>query len=175
MNVAQEAPGIRRPSVWRGFNRWYGRCLENERFLGYALLAPTVLVVLGHTQCGAVAAVAKGAELHGNIPLLVDNILPAVEHVKKEQPDLNGDAFLRAVEVANVWQGIDDLMKYSPAARKRVQAGKLKVIGAHHNILTGEITWLGTHPRQKELLAYTSGPKGGGHGPGKYHWRRGPQ
>ena len=47
MNVVQETSGTRRPGVWRGFNRWCGRCLENERFLGYALLAPTILVVLG--------------------------------------------------------------------------------------------------------------------------------
>ncbi len=126
-------------------------------------LETPVLVVMGHTQCGAVAAVATGAELHGNIPPLVDNIEPAVEKVRKANPDLSGDAFLRAVEKANIWQAIDDLMKHSPAARKRVQAGTLKIVGAYHNIKTGKLEWLGEHPEKKRLLAYTSGPMGGHH------------
>jgi len=37
-------------------------------------LGTPVLVVLGHTRCGAVTAVAQGAKLHGSIPQLVDNI-----------------------------------------------------------------------------------------------------
>ena len=41
-------------------------------------LGTPVLLVLGHTSCGAVTAVATGAEVHGHIPPLVDNIVPAV-------------------------------------------------------------------------------------------------
>jgi multiple sugar transport system permease protein len=47
MSAGQKAPGTRQPNVWHGFNRWCNRCLENEVLLGYLLLAPTVLVVLG--------------------------------------------------------------------------------------------------------------------------------
>jgi multiple sugar transport system permease protein len=47
MSAGQEAPGTRQSNVWHRFKRWCGRCLENEVLLGYLLLAPTVLVVLG--------------------------------------------------------------------------------------------------------------------------------
>ena len=42
-------------------------------------LSTPLFVVLGHTSCGAVTAVAQSAELHGNIPALVDNIIPNVK------------------------------------------------------------------------------------------------
>ena len=49
---------------------------------GVEHLNTPIFVVLGHTSCGAVTAVARGDEVHGSIPQLVDNIIPAVEDAK---------------------------------------------------------------------------------------------
>jgi methyl-accepting chemotaxis protein len=128
-------------------------------------LGTPVLVVLGHSGCGAVTAVATGAEVHGSIPPLVDNIQPAVETARKAHPDLHGKAIVPEAIKANVWQSINDLMKVSPATRKRVAEGKLRVVGAVYQLNTGKVDWLGEHPDQERLLAYTGGPAhGGGHG-----------
>ena len=115
-------------------------------------LAAPVLVVLGHAHCGAVTAVAQGAELHGNIPALVHNIYPAVETAKKTHPGVEGDALVAAAIEANVWQSIEDLLKKSPAGRERVQAGKLKIVGAVYDIEEGRVKWLGENPDQERLL-----------------------
>ena len=115
-------------------------------------LGTPVLVVLGHTKCGAVTAVSDGAKLHGNIPALVHGIIPAVKTAKKSHPDAKGNALVAAAIEANVWQSIQDLLKKSPVVLKRVQDGKLKIVGAVYNLEDGHVNWLGEHPEQACLL-----------------------
>ncbi len=121
-------------------------------------LGTPLLVVLGHTGCGAVTAVVTGAELHGNIPALVDSIGPAVKKAATLNPHLSGAELVPEAIKANCWQSIEDLLKASPAARELVKAGKLKIVAAIYNIRTGTVGWLGTHPEQERLLAATTGP-----------------
>jgi carbonic anhydrase len=120
-------------------------------------LGTPLLVVLGHTGCGAVTAVATGAELHGNIPLLVDSIGPAVKKAAILNPHLSGQELVPEAIKANCWQSIEDLLKASPATRELVKAGKLKIVAAIYNIRTGTVGWLGTHPEQDRLLAAATG------------------
>ena len=72
-------------------------------------LKTPLMVVLGHTHCGAVTAVVTKAEVHGSIPSLIDNIHPAVAKAKKNNPKLTGNALIKAAVEANVWQSIEDL------------------------------------------------------------------
>jgi len=132
-------------------------------------LESSILLVLGHTACGAVTAVATNAELHGNIPPLVSGIKPAVENARKAHPNLQGKDLVPEAIKANVWQAIDDVCKASPIVRKRVADGKLKILGAIYNIETGKVEWLGGHPEQARLMAYTSGPSHGSAGSEKGH------
>jgi methyl-accepting chemotaxis protein/carbonic anhydrase/predicted small secreted protein len=132
-------------------------------------LGTPLLVVLGHTACGAVTAVTTEAVLHGNILPLVENIKPAVAAAQKAHPDLHGKDLVPAAIKANVWQSIDDLMKTSPATRKLVADGKLKVVGAIYDLETGKVEWLGSHPEQARLLAYTSGPAAHGEASTPHH------
>jgi len=119
---------------------------------GVGHLGTPVLVVLGHTGCGAVTAVATDAEVHGNIPALVDNIGPAVEKAKSEHPDLKGKDLVPAAVKTNVWQAIEDLFKKSEEARHLVKDKKLKVVGAVYHLSDGKVEWLGEHPGQKDLI-----------------------
>ena len=57
----------------------------------------------------------------------------------------------------NVWISIDDLFKRSAEVRALVKAGKLTVIGAVYDLATGAVNFMGTHPEQGRLLAYTGG------------------
>jgi carbonic anhydrase len=123
-------------------------------------LGTPVMVVLGHTQCGAVTAVVTDAELHGSIPPLVDNIKPAAAAAKLKNPGVEGNDLVPMAVEANVFQSIEDLLKKSPATRQKVKDGKLQVIGAVYNLSTGGIKWLGTHPEQSALLSTVAA---GGH------------
>jgi carbonic anhydrase len=106
-----------------------------------------VLVVLGHTQCGAVTAVTRalngqGHKLERNIVPLINNIIPAVEKAKAEHKDLHGDAVIPYAIEENVWLGIHDLFMQSPEARNMVKEGKAKVVGAIYDVGTGKVKWL---------------------------------
>jgi carbonic anhydrase len=114
---------------------------------GLAHVHTPVLVVLGHTQCGAVTAVThtlqgRGHRLERNIPPLVDNIIPAVETTKKAYPKLKGDALIAQAIVENVFQGIEDVFRESPSVRQLVHSGKAKVVGAIYDVGQGTIEWL---------------------------------
>ena len=124
-------------------------------------LGTPVLVVLGHSHCGAVTAVCEDAEVHGSIPQLVDNIVPVVKKIKEEEPDLHGKDLVDEAVAANVFQSIDDLLKNSKATRDRVKSGKLKIVGAVYDIHSGSINWLGQHKKQKSMLKEYHGD--GGH------------
>ncbi|MBU4388647.1 MAG: carbonic anhydrase [Proteobacteria bacterium] len=114
---------------------------------GLAHVNTPVLVVLGHTQCGAVTAVTHavlgtGHALERNIPPLVDNIQPAVKLAMSKHADVKGDAIVPYAIEENVWRGIEDLFMASPASREIVKSGKAKVVGAIYDVGTGIINWL---------------------------------
>jgi carbonic anhydrase len=111
-----------------------------------------LLVILGHTQCGAVTAAATGAEVHGHIRPLVEKIAPAVSKAQAAHRDLHGKALVPAATEANVWHAAEELLKNSPAAQHRVQAGTLKLVGAIYDVRSGQVKWLGEHPQQSRLL-----------------------
>jgi carbonic anhydrase len=116
---------------------------------GVEHLGTPALVVLGHTKCGAVTAVAQGAELHGNLRALVHNIYAAVDKAKESNSNLQGEALVSAAVEANVRQSIADLLKNSPAVRERVESGKLKIRGAIYDIGEGRVNWLNDDSERK--------------------------
>ena len=111
-----------------------------------------LFVVMGHSSCGAVTAVVQDAELHGNIPKLVDNIVPAANKAKKQFGDEFSNELLEAAIKNNVWQSIEDLLKISPVTADLVKMGKLKIVGAVYHLDDGHVEWLGEHPDQEVLL-----------------------
>jgi carbonic anhydrase len=119
---------------------------------GVGHLHTPLLVVLGHSSCGAVTAVTRGDEVHGSIPALVDNIIPAVQKAKHDHGDKFSDKLVDAAIRNNVWQSIEDLLKNSSEVVHLVKEGKLKIVGAHYVLSSGEVEWLGEHPKQAELL-----------------------
>ncbi len=124
---------------------------------GLAHVNTPVLVVLGHTQCGAVTAVTAEVEGHGhalerNIPPLVDNIIPAVKKAIAAHPDKHGKDVVPYGIEENIWQGIEDLFMNSPATREMVKSGKAKVVGAMYDVSTGKVDWL-PEAKVTEILA----------------------
>lgn len=114
---------------------------------GLAHVNTPLLVVLGHTQCGAVTAVTNQIQGHGhalerNIPPLVAPIIPAVKKAIHDHPEAKGKEVIPFAIEQNVWQGIRDLFMKSPASRNIVKSGKAKVVGAIYDVGTGNVKWL---------------------------------
>lgn len=127
-------------------------------------LGTPILLVMGHTKCGAVTAVVKGTELHGHLPALAEHIKPAVAKAKaKATSDL--EATIASAIEANVWWTVETILKQSELVRERARSGRVLIVGAVYDLETGRVQWLGSHPAQAEFLAATSVAEGSGHGP----------
>jgi len=103
-------------------------------------LQSQVLVILGHENCGAVAAAASGAKIpSANLESIVARVRPAVESVKGRG---EGDGLLRLAEQANVRYSARDVLRNSPLLQQKVESGALTVIKALYQLATGQVVLL---------------------------------
>lgn len=119
---------------------------------GVEHLKVPLLVVMGHTKCGAVAAAAAGAKEGGKIATLLNAIKPAVDRASRNNPRATPEDLARTSVKENVWQSVFDLLKNSETCREKVAAGQLRIVGAVYDIASGKVEWLGEHPWQSELV-----------------------
>ena len=119
---------------------------------GTGHLHTPLMIILGHTKCGAVSAVASGAVVHGSIPSLVDNIIPAVERARQANPGVSDKDLVPFAIRENILESIASTLTHSEEIRDLVTEGKLRVVGAVYDIDTGIVDWLGEYPAQSALL-----------------------
>jgi carbonic anhydrase len=99
------------------------------------VLGTKLIVVLGHTQCGAVNAAVNLPEVPGHIVTLINAIKPAVEKAKKSEPKNLLDVAIRE----NVAMQVEQLKGLEPVLAKRVREGSIKIIGGLYDLNTGKI------------------------------------
>lgn len=97
-------------------------------------LGTPLMVVLGHSSCGAVGATVAGGKLEGHLPSLAAAIQPAVKAVK-DQP---GDLLDNAVR-ANAKMVAAQLQSSEPILAELVKAGKFKVVAARYDLESGAV------------------------------------
>jgi len=118
----------------------YGK--QGSLEFGVLALGAPLIMVLGHSGCGAVAgaidALQKGTQFPGSINNIVQTIEPAVEKAKGEKGDLLHNSI-----ISNVQIGVDKLNNSDPVISKMVKEGKVKVVGANYDLKTGEVKLLG--------------------------------
>ncbi|MBW1615815.1 MAG: carbonic anhydrase [Deltaproteobacteria bacterium] len=124
---------------------------------GLTYVHTPLLVILGHTQCGAITAVThalqgKEQKLAKNIPHLVDNIIPPVKKTFERHPDLSGEEIIPYAIEENIWHVIETVFMRSPVVRHFVADGKVKVVGAMYDLATGKIEWF-PFDKTDEILA----------------------
>ena len=105
------------------------------RFLGVPLI-----IVLGHSGCGAVSATIKviqdKAVLPGHLPELVEALKPGIEAAIAKKP---ADLLTEATK-ENVRHNVERLLTADPVLDEVVAAGKLKVVGGYYDIATGKVS-----------------------------------
>ena len=106
---------------------------------GSAVLGSKVIMVLGHTSCGAinatVAALQKGNSLPGHIAGLVTALKPGIEPVMKT----TGPGLEQRAVIANVQANVRRLQSEQPILAEMVAAGKVRVVGAFYDLPTGRV------------------------------------
>lgn len=121
----------------------------NEDILGSMefackLAGTRLIVVLGHTSCGAVKGACDDAKM-GNLTTLLSKIKPAVNAVvepKDESKRNSGNIeFVNNVAKKNVNLTIENIRKESPVLKEMEQNGEIKIIGGMYNVGTGAVTF----------------------------------
>ncbi len=121
--------------------------IVNEDVLGSMefackLAGTKLIVVLGHTSCGAVKGAVDDAKL-GNLTALLSKIRPAVEAV--DEPAEPGDRtsanldFVDSVARTNVAMTIENIRRDSPVLKEMEDSGAIKIIGGMYDISSGEV------------------------------------
>ncbi|MEA2325090.1 MAG: carbonic anhydrase, partial [Thermoanaerobaculia bacterium] len=103
-----------------------------------------LVVVMGHTQCGAITATLE--ELTGqatsqsrNLRSIVDRVRPSVESVMAVRGDLDPAALIHEAVRANVRVSTDHLRHGSEILERLIRDGRLAVVGAEYSLETGVV------------------------------------
>ena len=118
--------------------------IENQDILGSMefackLAGAKVVVVMGHTACGAVKGAIANAEL-GNLTALLAKIKPAIEATSyKGDRSSNNYAFVDAVARKNVEMTVSAIRKDSPVLAQLETSGAIKIAGAMYNLETAAL------------------------------------
>ena len=101
-----------------------------------------IIVVLGHTKCGAVKGACDHIEM-GNLTALLTKIRPAVdeETLTKENRNSNNSVFVENVSTLNVKRTVKSIMQRSPILKEMIESGQIGIVGGTHDISTGEVNF----------------------------------
>ncbi len=116
--------------------------IVNEDILGsieYAckVAGSKIVVVLGHTKCGAVTSACQGVEL-GNITALLNKIKPAVDLIRSGNEEMSNEA-VEEVSVLNVKLSIDRIRKESPILLEMEKNKEIEIVGALYHVSDGKV------------------------------------
>jgi carbonic anhydrase len=109
---------------------------------GLAILETPLILVLGHSSCGAVDAAVKvvrdGLVLPGHLPEMIEPIRPAAETALAQSP---ADPLATAIS-ANVHNAVARLEAAEPILAERMGNKSLRIVGAHYDLETGQVALL---------------------------------
>jgi carbonic anhydrase len=108
-----------------------------------ALSGAKLILVLGHTECGAVKGACDDVVL-GNLTQTLANIKPAVAAVSGYDSDRSSknNKFVQAVTDKNVVLTIERIRERSPILLGMVDKGQIGLAGAIYNVHSGKVTFL---------------------------------
>jgi carbonic anhydrase len=107
-----------------------------------------LVVVLGHTKCGALKGGLDAEQIQGmgmdNLNHLINHFEPTIKEViqEGEEHSSKNDDLLERLNQQNVRNAIDDIRTQSSTLRNLENEGKIKIVGANYDVETGVVTWL---------------------------------
>lgn len=107
---------------------------------GCKVAGAKIILVLGHSKCGAIKGACDHVEM-GNLTALLNKIQPAIydEKTVKENRNSNNGEFVEKVTEINVKRTVHAIMERSPILKEMIESGKIGIVGGNHDITTGEV------------------------------------
>ena len=101
-----------------------------------------LIVVLGHSKCGAVKGACDHVEM-GNLTELLSKIQPAVyeEKITTNERNLNNSTFVENVTEINVKRSVKNILERSSILKQMFDNSEIGIVGAMHNLETGEVVF----------------------------------
>jgi carbonic anhydrase len=101
-----------------------------------------IIVVLGHTKCGAVKGACDHVEM-GNLTALLAKLQPAVYQEKTETAnrDSGNAGFVEKVAVINVKRTVQAIMERSPILKEMIQNGEIGIVGGTYEVGSGTVSF----------------------------------
>lgn len=110
---------------------------------GTKVVGAKLIIVMGHTNCGAMKAACKGIKL-GNLTSLLQQLQPSVQTAEAtlQSSDCTDATLVDAIAKRNVINMVQQIPQKSSIIAELVQQGKVKIIGAMYDVSTGKITFI---------------------------------
>ncbi|MDA0314211.1 MAG: carbonic anhydrase family protein [Bacteroidetes bacterium] len=101
-----------------------------------------IILVLGHTECGAIKGACDHIEL-GNLTALLSKIQPAVYDEKTEVKNRNSSnkKFVEKVTIINIHRTVEGIEQRSAILKEMIEKGEVIILGAIHEIVTGRVVF----------------------------------
>jgi carbonic anhydrase len=106
-----------------------------------AVLNVPLVMVLGHSNCGAVKAAIQMAASKEPLPGAIDGLVRLIKPAVERSAKLPGDKLTNAIQ-ANVELGVERLTGLDPIVAEAVRGGKIKIVGATYDLATGRVKLL---------------------------------
>jgi carbonic anhydrase len=113
-----------------------------------------IIVVLGHSQCGAIKGACDNVNM-GNLSGLLAKVQKAVdaEQLTKDNRNANNTRFVENVAKLNVLLTLKQIPEESPILRELIESGAVTLVGAMYNIETGVVHFYNDHPEENTFHA----------------------
>lgn len=101
-----------------------------------------LIVVLGHTKCGAIKGACDNVQL-GNLTTLLNKIQPSIylEKTVKENRTASNAEFVEKVTVIHVRRSLEAIIEQSQVLREMIEAGEIGLVGGIYDIETGAVNF----------------------------------
>ena len=100
-----------------------------------------LIVVLGHSNCGAIKGAVDDVKL-GNLTAMLGNIRPSMRNLQYTGvPSSKNKKLVQELADQNAKDAAEQILQKSEVIAKLVKEGKVKVVSAMHDLSTGKISW----------------------------------
>lgn len=123
---------------------------------GCKVAGAKIIVVLGHTKCGAIKGACDHVEM-GKLSGLLHKIAPAIdaETTTETVRNSSNSTFVENVAVINVKKNVEAIIESSTIIREMLEAGEIRIIGAMYDVAIGKVEFFEADEPMKDRKKFT--------------------